>query len=473
MADSHICDQGKIVSCGAIILYCLNLPSEIRYLLENIFIVGLTPSPFKPDAVTLIHLLDPVIDTILQYLPPGKQITTHYHPEGVKIQARIIPLIADLPAAREAGGFLSHSATHFCSFCNCKSSDVESLDFTSWTIRNGIEVQQQAEVWRNLVTKADRVRQATATGVRWTSLHRLPYRDPVMHTILGFMHNWLEGVLQHQLRVLWGIGRPDETEQVLMEIDQEDQFSESELSESADELEQLRQEAIAVETGKLDLPPSSPSSNASTTPRATPNPFMNMDIDDDDPVGDPDYVDPPITQGSFEFTNKELEQIHSCIQNVSLPTWVGRPPTNLGEKGHGKLKAHQYLTLFTVIFPLILPKIWSKASADSALEHEMLESFYNLVASTNIIASFKTSNSEAESYTQHYLTYRASIQQLFGNTPSIPNHHFAMHNESLLKYWGPLAGLSEFPGERINGMLQKIKTNRHLCESHFSYQNKS
>ncbi|KAK7058235.1 hypothetical protein R3P38DRAFT_2496785 [Favolaschia claudopus] len=39
-----------------------------------------------------------------------------------------------------------------------------------------------------------------------------------------------------------------------------------------------------------------------------------------------------------------------------------------------------------------------------------------------------------------------------------------MHNEQLLKYWGPLAGLSEFPGERINGMLQKVKTNRHLYD---------
>jgi hypothetical protein len=34
-----------------------------------------------------------------------------------------------------------------------------------------------------------------------------------------------------------------------------------------------------------------------------------------------------------------------------------------------------------------------------------------------------------------------------------------MHNGSLLKFWGPFAALSEFAGERMNGMLQKIKTN--------------
>ncbi len=39
------------------------------------------------------------------------------------------------------------------------------------------------------------------------SLHRLSYWDPVKHVMLGYMHNWLEGVLMQHLRVLWGIGR--------------------------------------------------------------------------------------------------------------------------------------------------------------------------------------------------------------------------------------------------------------------------
>jgi hypothetical protein len=43
-------------------------------------------------------------------------------------------------------------------------------------------------------------------GVRWSSLHRLDYRDPVNHTVLGMMHNWIEGILQHHARIKWGIG---------------------------------------------------------------------------------------------------------------------------------------------------------------------------------------------------------------------------------------------------------------------------
>ncbi|KAJ7218694.1 hypothetical protein B0H12DRAFT_963261, partial [Mycena haematopus] len=118
---------------------------------------------------TLMHLLDPLMKTVLSYDFPGKIINTYYHPEGVKVTAQIVPLVADLPASREAGGFLSYAA----------------------------KIQP---------TKGQRVAMERKTGVRFCSLHILPYRDPVKDTILGFMHNWLQGVLEHQLRVLWGIG---------------------------------------------------------------------------------------------------------------------------------------------------------------------------------------------------------------------------------------------------------------------------
>lgn len=84
------------------------------------------------------------------------------------------------------------------------------------------------------------------------------------------------------------------------------------------------------------------------------------------------------------------------------------------------------------------------------------------MAATNIISSFQTSNSQADEYTQHYIQYRSAIQKLFPDHGSKPNHHYAMHNANLLKYWGPLASFSEFPGERMNGMLQKINTNHQI-----------
>jgi hypothetical protein len=141
---------------------------------------------------------------------------------------------------------------------------------------------------------------------------------------------------------------------------------------------------------------------------------------------------------------------------------VTRLPDNLGEKKHGKLKAEQFLTLFTAILPLVLPE--TPLTEDELTSQEMLEGFYHLVAATNIIASYETSDSEAESFMEHYTTYRKHIQKMYPDCPEPPNLHYAMHNERILKYWGPMAGLNEFWGERINGMLQRIKTNNHLCE---------
>jgi hypothetical protein len=51
-----------------------------------------TPSPSKPTATTMLHLLDPLMKTVLQYNFPGKAVTTYSHPEGMNVTARIIPL---------------------------------------------------------------------------------------------------------------------------------------------------------------------------------------------------------------------------------------------------------------------------------------------------------------------------------------------------------------------------------------------
>jgi hypothetical protein len=70
--------------------------------------------------------------TILEYNLPGKLLKKYYHPEGVNVTARIIPLVADLPAAREAGGFLSYAATMFCSICLLKQDEKGRLDYWLW-----------------------------------------------------------------------------------------------------------------------------------------------------------------------------------------------------------------------------------------------------------------------------------------------------------------------------------------------------
>ncbi|KIK52568.1 hypothetical protein GYMLUDRAFT_251161 [Collybiopsis luxurians FD-317 M1] len=380
-------------------------------------------------------------------------------------------VIADLQAIRKVGGFLAPSAGLFCSYCDCLYENLDSVNPNSWTIHNSVQVLQQAQEWLSLNTKDKRKKFATATGVRWTPLNHLPYWDPVRNLILGFMHNWLEGILEHQLRTLWGIGRDTEKAKALDEAYKElianESYTERDLSESESELEELREEAEEYASSQSQSATLS-SEQSTPTPQPTPSispgalPMEIDNADDEDEDLDPDYIPLFDDQKSvFKFSENELSYIHDCIHEVWLPTWVDRPPINLGMSKHGKLKANDYLVLFSVIFPLVMPKLWWNGNER---ECRLLESYVNLTAATNIICSFETSNFEAEQFTQFYIAYRISIQQLFPECHDLPNHHFAMHNEMLLKHWGPLAGLSEFPGERLNGMLQKVKTNHRVYD---------
>ncbi|KAF8905481.1 hypothetical protein CPB84DRAFT_1844888 [Gymnopilus junonius] len=313
-------------------------------------------------------------------------------------------------------------------------------------------------------------------GVRWTSLHRLSYWDPVNHTILGFLHNWVEGILKYHLCTLWGIGHDEKQEEKLKDVDLDEQWTDADISDSGSELDELCQEVAEYDNQAARamlhmLPPDSPSPSSTTlnsldssSPTTPTQPLFAHDTDMDD-LHDPDFI-PPLSLDTppFNFSEAQLQTIHSCIENITLPTWVQHPPVNLGDPSHGKLKAHEYLTLFTSIFPLIIPELWHGTNAtDFGQEH--LQCFHHLVSATNIIASFTTSLQKADDYMQHYVTYRAAIQWLFPHFPSMPNHHYAMHNGDLLKRWGPMPSLSEFFGERVNGMLQSTKTNRQLTES--------
>lgn len=139
------------MSCGAIVLYCLNLPPHLRYKTENTFIVGLMPSPNLPTAITICHLLDPFIESVAKYgVAPGQEVSTYTNPAGALVQVKVAPLVSDLEATRKASGFLDHSATMFCSVCLCRHDEIENLIFT---YGNTAMVQKYANKQRNGLAK--------------------------------------------------------------------------------------------------------------------------------------------------------------------------------------------------------------------------------------------------------------------------------------------------------------------------------
>jgi hypothetical protein len=93
---------GKHVSCGAIVMVCLNLPPELRHKPENIFIASIIPPDCEPDVVTFTHVADPVIDQLVPFYA-GQDVPTFSHPSGEMIRIAVLPFIGDIPAVVTPG----------------------------------------------------------------------------------------------------------------------------------------------------------------------------------------------------------------------------------------------------------------------------------------------------------------------------------------------------------------------------------
>ncbi|PIL28719.1 hypothetical protein GSI_08763 [Ganoderma sinense ZZ0214-1] len=203
---------GKSHSIGAIYLACLNLPPDIRYRPENIYLAGIIPGPKEPSLQELNHHLRPLVDELIQLWYHGVYLSrTASYPFGRLVRAAIIPLVCDLPAMRKTAGFAGHSSAHFCSFCRLKKRDMNNTDREAWPA---------PLTWDDHLTRARQWRDAEPArrneifenwGVRWSELLRLPYWDPTRFAVIDTMHNLFLGELKHHCVEVWGIDVKDKS----------------------------------------------------------------------------------------------------------------------------------------------------------------------------------------------------------------------------------------------------------------------
>lgn len=198
---------GPKASTGAIYLVCLNLPPHLRHRVENIFLVGIIPGPRHPSLTQINHLLRPLVDDLLEFWHRGVFYThTCGHPKGRLIRAALVPVICDLPAARQIMAFASFASINFCCYCGLKLHDIDNVDMDTWPsgIKDRDEYVRKAERWRDASAK-DRLKLFEDHGVRYSELLRLPYWDPLRFVVVDSMHALLLGNLKHHCRRLWGM----------------------------------------------------------------------------------------------------------------------------------------------------------------------------------------------------------------------------------------------------------------------------
>jgi hypothetical protein len=120
--------RGGHVSVCVIYLVCLNLPPELRYKFLNMYLAGVIPGPQEPSLHQTNHLISPLVDGFLELWDPEVRYATGRHPNGRLSKAAIIPLVADLVAARQLAGLAPHSRTaHFCSYCDLSKDRINDV----------------------------------------------------------------------------------------------------------------------------------------------------------------------------------------------------------------------------------------------------------------------------------------------------------------------------------------------------------
>jgi len=196
---------GKTVSAGIILATCLNIPYELRESLGAMCHLGITPLPQEPSVTTINYLTLPIVIE-LEDLWEGITIPTFQHPEGIQKHVGILLAIADLLEICKLLGYAAVNARKFCSFCDLNHDKLSAVHQGIGQLRTGEDVRRAGHAYLDAPTIEKRKRIFKASGVRFLAVQQLSYRDPVWHTVLGMMHNWLEGILQHHARVKWGIG---------------------------------------------------------------------------------------------------------------------------------------------------------------------------------------------------------------------------------------------------------------------------
>ena len=197
---------GKKKSISLISLVCLNLPPEMRYKPENMFLFGIIPGPKEPPLTCLNHYLRPLVDMLLEFWYTGIRFsrTANYY-YGRVIQCALICLVSDLPAARKSSGFASISHTHMCAVCNCQRLSDDSVNDSYAKLgqrRTQEEIRDAAEAHLNAEDEKQRNETVHATGIRWSELLRLPYFDPSSSVVVDAMHNLFLGLVREHFDIL-------------------------------------------------------------------------------------------------------------------------------------------------------------------------------------------------------------------------------------------------------------------------------
>ena len=184
-----------------------------------------------------------------------------------------------------------------------------------------------------------------------------------------------------------------------------------------------------------------------------------------------DLEDPPPPGPQKKPSRKErvvlgeqtLAEVWADMSKTTLPSWIGRAPTRLGDGRHGKLSADQWRTGCTVNLVITLVRLWGLKPSDHR-QYKMLVNFMDLVTACKLAMMRKTTPQHIEQFQQHMLRYLETTKVLYVYSALTPNHHLSLHLPRLFENFGPPHAWNCFVFERCLRWLKFIKTSNKFGE---------
>jgi hypothetical protein len=194
----------QVVTCTGFFAVLLNFPPHLRYLFENMCLLGVGPGPSGPSYREYNSFLRLIVQEFLELWKGVFYIRTHNYRSGRHTKAMVVPLVSDALAARLAAGFTAITSTAFCMECEIDMAHIEQF-WRIWAHRDHDEHMKNALAWKAAPTLAAQESIAQKTGVRYSALLELPYWKAVCFVLTEPMHVLDLNLISHHCRELFQI----------------------------------------------------------------------------------------------------------------------------------------------------------------------------------------------------------------------------------------------------------------------------
>ncbi|KDQ22719.1 hypothetical protein PLEOSDRAFT_1050850 [Pleurotus ostreatus PC15] len=459
---------GKAAKISGLYMACLNLPRRLRFLVENIFLVGVVPGPDAPSKDQINHVLRPLVRDLLRLWTEGIFLSqTATHPNGLRVRCALLPVVCDLPAARQVSGLGDSGCGQPCSECKILLRELDDLDHHNWATRNCKEHRRIAAEWLSMDTEQKREVHFNKHFIRWSELLHLPYWDPTKHVVIDSMHGFYLGMLNRHCRIIWGMDH---------DVVDGDGITFDTTREPPAEVHMSTAHHI-LRNGTVDALELCPpvilrqlckDEGLRYSGRLTKKQLIESLVEYRKANGiiDSNELLVRVQKAPGRYAGRRtrvlgkntLSEVVADMRCTTLPTWVGPGPKHPGAAKGGSLKADEWKTFCIIHRSITLPRLWG-ASDIGSRTHEVLQNYMDLVHAIRLATLRELTLEQINTYEFHMHRYLTNLLRLYPGTSIAPYQHLSLHFGTHLRRWGPTHSWRCFSFERFNGLMQHIQTN--------------